>query len=400
MPDQIARPFPLVTVCQTGPCFFFLNTRFIDGMKHYLCVPPPSTVLRAPAVLLHAHLEQNKLMINPLEIADSMSFALYHSLAWTQPGLFASRWLQFNHSCIRNFQTGIRVGLSTCRQAHSKTSRNRCVNLPSATPSVRYIFSGKGSDDRVQSLEDIARLIQNKECSRIVVMSGAGISTPSGIPDFRSSGSGLYDNLQQYDIPYPEAIFEINYFFHNPKPFFALAKQLYPGNCKPNFTHYFVRFLHQKELLLRMYTQNIDGLERMAGIPPEKLVEAHGTFATATCTVCLENFSWEQLREDIMERKVPHCPSCSGVIKPDIVFFGEQLPANFHRYIIDLPSADLLIILGTSLENLCPALTDQLWLNGQHTLLWEMNSSPTPETSAQNPDQDSRWNRLQVCQRR
>ncbi|XP_072322209.1 NAD-dependent protein deacetylase sirtuin-3, mitochondrial isoform X2 [Scyliorhinus torazame] len=280
-----------------------------------------------------------------------MSFALCHNLTWTQPSRFASRWLQFNHSCIRNFQTEILARLGTHRQAHSKTSRNRCVNLPSTTSSARYIFSGNGSGERVQSLEDIARLIRNRECSRIVVMSGAGISTPSGIPDFRSPGSGLYDNLQQYDIPYPEAIFEINYFFHNPKPFFALAKQLYPGNCKPNFTHYFVRLLHQKELLLRMYTQNIDGLERIAGIPPEKLVEAHGTFATATCTVCRENFSWEQLRGDVLERKVPHCPCCSGVIKPDIVFFGEQLPANFHQYIFDLPSADLLIILGTSLED-------------------------------------------------
>ncbi|XP_043561653.1 NAD-dependent protein deacetylase sirtuin-3, mitochondrial-like isoform X5 [Chiloscyllium plagiosum] len=64
----------------------------------------------------------------------------------------------------------------------------------------------------------------------------------------------------------------------------------------------------------------------------------------------MENFSWEQLRGDIMERKVPHCPSCFGVIKPDIIFFGEQLPAKFHQYIIDFPFADLLIILGTSLE--------------------------------------------------
>ncbi|XP_067902866.1 NAD-dependent protein deacetylase sirtuin-3, mitochondrial isoform X3 [Heterodontus francisci] len=217
-----------------------------------------------------------------------MSFALYHSLTWTQPGLSASRWLQFNHRCVRHFRTGILAGLRPHRQAHSRSPR--------------------------------------------------------------SPGSGLYDNLQQYDIPYPEAIFEINYFSHNPKPFFALAKQLYPGHCKPNCAHYFVRLLHQKELLLRMYTQNIDGLERMAGIPPEKLVEAHGTFATATCTVCLETFSWEQLREDVMQKKVPRCPSCSGVIKPDIVFFGEQLPAKFHLYLIDLPSADLLIILGTSLE--------------------------------------------------
>lgn len=78
----------------------------------------------------------------------------------------------------------------------------------------------------------------------------------------RSPGSGLYDNLQQYDLPYAEAIFEIDFFHHNPNPFFALAKELYPGRYQPNLTHYFVRLLHDKGQLLRMYTQNIDGLER------------------------------------------------------------------------------------------------------------------------------------------
>lgn len=93
-------------------------------------------------------------------------------------------------------------------------------------------------------------------------MVGAGISTPSGIPDFRSPGSGHYSNLQEYDVPYPEAIFELPFFFHNPKPFFALAKKLYPGHYRPNVIHYFLRLLHEKGLLLRLYTQNIDGLER------------------------------------------------------------------------------------------------------------------------------------------
>ena len=80
---------------------------------------------------------------------------------------------------------------------------------------------------------------------------------------FRTPGTGLYDNLQQYRIPYPEAIFDIDFFHHNPKPFFTLAKELYPtGKYRPNFIHYFVRLLHDKGMLLRMYTQNIDGLER------------------------------------------------------------------------------------------------------------------------------------------
>ncbi|XP_043099192.1 NAD-dependent protein deacetylase sirtuin-3, mitochondrial isoform X2 [Puntigrus tetrazona] len=181
-------------------------------------------------------------------------------------------------------------------------------------------------------------------------MAGAGISTPSGIPDFRTPGSGLYDNLQQYSLPYAEAIFEINYFHHNPIPFFALAKELYPGNYQPNLTHYFIRLLHDKGQLLRMYTQNIDGLERMAGIPPKMLVEAHGTFATATCTVCRRDYKGEELRNDIMGGTIPECPTCKGIVKPDIVFFGEELPQQFFTYLTDFPMADLLIVMGTSLE--------------------------------------------------
>ncbi|XP_055115214.1 NAD-dependent protein deacetylase sirtuin-3, mitochondrial isoform X4 [Symphalangus syndactylus] len=158
------------------------------------------------------------------------------------------------------------------------------------------VGSGGNSDKGKLSLQDVAELIRARACQRVVVMVGAGISTPSGIPDFRSPGSGLYSNLQQYHLPYPEAIFELPFFFHNPKPFFTLAKELYPGNYKPNVTHYFLRLLHDKGLLLRLYTQNIDGLERVSGIPASKLVEAHGTFASATCTVCRRPFPGEDIR--------------------------------------------------------------------------------------------------------
>uniref|UniRef100_A0A096MAX3 NAD-dependent protein deacetylase n=1 Tax=Poecilia formosa TaxID=48698 RepID=A0A096MAX3_POEFO len=204
-------------------------------------------------------------------------------------------------------------------------------------------------------MQDVAENIRERRCKRVVVMAGAGISTPSGIPDFRtcrSPGSGLYDNLQQYDLPYAEAIFEIGFFHRNPNPFFALAKELYPGNYQPNLTHYFVRLLHQKGQLLRMYTQNIDGLERhqVAGVPPEMLVEAHGTFATATCTSCLRKYDGEELRPEVMSGAVPRCPTCKGVVKPDIVFFGEELPLSFFKYLTDFPLADLLIVMGTSLE--------------------------------------------------
>ncbi|XP_034787672.1 NAD-dependent protein deacetylase sirtuin-3, mitochondrial isoform X2 [Pan paniscus] len=212
------------------------------------------------------------------------------------------------------------------------------------------VGSGGSSDKGKLSLQDVAELIRARACQRVVVMVGAGISTPSGIPDFRSPGSGLYSNLRQYDLPYPEAIFELPFFFHNPKPFFTLAKELYPGNYKPNVTHYFLRLLHDKGLLLRLYTQNIDGLERVSGIPASKLVEAHGTFASATCTVCQRPFPGEDIRADVMADRVPRCPVCTGVVKPDIVFFGEPLPQRFLLHVVDFPMADLLLILGTSLE--------------------------------------------------
>lgn len=84
----------------------------------------------------------------------------------------------------------------------------------------------------------------------------------------------------------------MDYFEENPQPFFALAKELYPGSFNPTPSHYFVRLLHEKGLLLRHYTQNIDTLERIAGIPDDKLVEAHGTFFTNHCLVVVNSIPW------------------------------------------------------------------------------------------------------------
>ncbi|XP_075401227.1 NAD-dependent protein deacetylase sirtuin-3, mitochondrial isoform X2 [Tenrec ecaudatus] len=209
---------------------------------------------------------------------------------------------------------------------------------------------GGGSANQQLTLQEVAELIRTRACQRVVVMAGAGISTPSGIPDFRSPGSGLYSNLKQYNLPYPEAIFELTFFFQNPKPFFTLAKELYPGNFKPNMTHYFLRLLHDKGLLLRLYTQNIDGLERVSGIPASKLVEAHGTFASATCTVCLRACPGEDFWAAVLADRVPCCGVCTGIVKPDVVFFGEPLPERFLLHVADFPMADLLLVLGTSLE--------------------------------------------------
>jgi NAD-dependent SIR2 family protein deacetylase len=175
----------------------------------------------------------------------------------------------------------------------------------------------------------------------------------AGIPDFRSPGTGLYDNLQKYNLPYPEAIFDVNFYRETPQPFVTLAKELWPGiQFSPTLTHSFLKLLSDKGLLLRLYTQNIDGLEFLAGIPEEKLVECHGHFRTAACIDCKKSTNGDQVKERIVkEGKTPICERCEGHVKPDIVFFGESLPDRFHHLLQkDLPKADLLLVMGTSLQ--------------------------------------------------
>ncbi|CAL8263742.1 unnamed protein product [Merluccius merluccius] len=199
-------------------------------------------------------------------------------------------------------------------------------------------------------LASVARLVKLGRCKNIVVVAGAGISTASGIPDFRTPGTGLYANLERYNLPYPEAVFNIDYFSDHPQAFFSLAKELYPGSHRPNYIHYFIRMLHHKGLLLRVFTQNIDGLERMCGIPDDKLVEAHGNFATASCHLCYTPYPADNAKVAIMSGNVPTCSFCSGAVKPDVVFFGEDLPQKYFLHSKDFPKADLLIIMGTSLQ--------------------------------------------------
>jgi len=211
----------------------------------------------------------------------------------------------------------------------------------------------------------IADHIRSGKCTNIIVMAGAGISVSAGIPDFRTPGTGLYDNLQKYDLPHPTAVFELDFFKQNPEPFYLLAKELYPGQYPPTPTHHFVRLLHKKGLLLRCFTQNIDSLERASGVPAEKIVAAHGNFDTARCLrghAC----DVERVRAHVDQGVPMRCDhvieivdqtgnekrtkTCGVLVKPDIVFFGENLPERFEILAMeDFPKCDLLIVAGTSL---------------------------------------------------
>lgn len=188
-----------------------------------------------------------------------------------------------------------------------------------------------------------------QKASKIIVLTGAGISTSAGIPDFRSPETGLYHNLQKYHLPYPEAIFDIDYFIYHPEPFFELIRELRPGHYQPTPAHRFIRLLEEEGKLLRTYTQNIDGLERAAHI--EKFIECHGTFQTATCLSCRKKYTLSAIETAIQNQEIPRCPCHpDSIIKPDVVFFGESLPMLFHTSIpLDFPQCDLLLVMGTSL---------------------------------------------------
>jgi NAD-dependent histone deacetylase SIR2 len=149
---------------------------------------------------------------------------------------------------------------------------------------------------------------------------------------------------------------------------YTLAKELYPGKYRPTLTHSFIKLLSDKGLLGLSFTQNIDTLERRAGIPANKIIEAHGSFATQRCIECKRPFSDTEMKKIVTEERIPRCLTCKGLVKPDIVFFGEsvgvflrsstqsrnntvvvQLPPNYFGSIGQLDNADLLIVIGTSL---------------------------------------------------
>ncbi len=207
------------------------------------------------------------------------------------------------------------------------------------------------------NLSQTAKDVADGKYKNIIIMCGAGISTAAGVPDFRSPSIGLYNKLRNIkDLPYPEAVFDINFFRYNPLPFYTLVRQIFPERLCPTATHKFYGLLHKKGVLRRIYTQNIDALEVLAGVPESKVIEAHGTFRTGHCTnpSCRQPCDLPWLKSQIFQPEknegVPKCAKCKGVMRPDVVFFGEKLPARFwDSYGADFEACDLLIVMGTSL---------------------------------------------------
>jgi len=184
-----------------------------------------------------------------------------------------------------------------------------------------------------------ADLVQQSK--NTVVLTGAGISTNAGIPDFRGP-QGLYTS-RLYDA---EKIFDIAYFLKDQKPFYEFAHDFIAieSTIAPTATHHALATLEARGRIKAIITQNIDGLHQKAG--SQKVLNMHGSFLTSHCLRCRKSFDYPELKAMVLQHVIPHC-SCRGIIKPDIVFFGEDVK-YYHQALELAQHADLFFVIGTS----------------------------------------------------
>lgn len=184
-----------------------------------------------------------------------------------------------------------------------------------------------------------------KKSSSATALTGAGISTPSGIPDFRSAGSGLWARYL------PNEVASINAFRKHPLRFFEWLRPLasHMINAEPNPAHIALAEMEKQGLIKTIITQNIDILHHKAG--SKNILEVHGTLKTLTCIQCFNQYPSEQfIAGYISDGIVPVCPICGHYLKPDVILYGEQLPAQIWleaKHAAE--TTDLMIIAGSSL---------------------------------------------------
>ena len=214
--------------------------------------------------------------------------------------------------------------------------------------------------------EELQRMVD--ESSRIVFFGGAGVSTESGIPDFRSV-DGLYN--QKYDYP-PETILSHTFFMKRPEAFFRFYRdKMLPLDAKPNKAHLKLAEWEKAGKLLAIVTQNIDGLHQAAG--SKKVYELHGSVHRNYCMKCGKSFSPEYIRDS--KDAIPVCP-CGGRIKPDVVLYEEGLDNDVVSGAVNaIAQADLLIIAGTSLT-VYPAAGLVRYFHGNHLVLINRDATP------------------------
>jgi len=197
----------------------------------------------------------------------------------------------------------------------------------------------EGTDNRLSLIADL--ILASRHA---VVFTGAGVSTESGIPDFRSPG-GIWDRFDQSAFDYSS--------FLNSK----LSRQAHwelfrtlSHHVEPNPAHFGIAELCRLGFVKAVITQNIDNLHQRAGVPDDSMLELHGSMKNFTCLNCLTKYPLDSIEALMRSAEVPECPDCHGILKPDIVFFGESLPRDaLKRAVSHSRSSDLFIVIGSTL---------------------------------------------------
>lgn len=228
--------------------------------------------------------------------------------------------------------------------------------------------SSAGADGRAARL---AALLREARCA--VALTGAGISVPSGIPDFRSPGRGLWERVD------PMKVAHIDAFRRDPATFWRFYSErfLSLAGVAPNPAHYALAELERRGLVRAVITQNIDRLHRRAG--SQRVIEVHGSIDRCVCLVCGKERHFGEVLAALQEGvEVPTCERCDSPLKPDVVLFGELLPERALREAEDLArSADLMLCIGSSLEVWPVAGLPRLTLLGGGRLAL-VTQGPTP----------------------
>jgi NAD-dependent deacetylase len=228
----------------------------------------------------------------------------------------------------------------------------------------------KNNFKQQESIKFVSELI--KSSRNTVILSGAGISTPSGIPDFRSEGTGLWAKDEPLEVA------SLTTFRHSPKKFFDWIRPLIKliVNAQPNPAHDAITSLENAGFIKTIITQNIDNLHQKSG--SKNVIETHGSILKMTCTKCFYKTSSDPyIKSFINDGQIPFCPKCESILKPDVILFGEQMPhLPWENALSAARNCDLMIVAGSSLEVLPVAgIPMQALDRGAHLVI--INQTPT-----------------------
>ncbi|MDD3520232.1 MAG: NAD-dependent deacetylase [Actinomycetota bacterium] len=193
--------------------------------------------------------------------------------------------------------------------------------------------------------KSIAGIINDS--NKITILTGAGISTESGIPDFRSKKTGLWNRFDS-------SLLSREFLYKNPEKFYELAIQLLSilkngQKIKPNKAHYILAEMENNGIISSLITQNIDNLHKLAG--SKNIYEVHGNMKKAYCVFCKNEYSFLTLYKKVLRKQIPPlCPECGSILRTSVILFGDELNEQFYKAREEAMTSDLMMVIGSSLE--------------------------------------------------